>query len=191
MSSTSDSQRISETVNNTALASNIVTPDEVNHQKSSGFPSVTDQEKGFANEYLLNGYNHRAAALAVGIAESSAIRVKRKPLVAAYIEFLQERMYASNFVSKGFIDAKLDDLYEMAIGDVNVPMVLGDGSTIEAKKFQGGLALQILQERSKMHGIVVEEKSNSNMVTVNIDLGMALGQKDMNGVTIEGKYKDA
>ena len=187
MSSTSNPQGTSQNDLIPAIATQLVTKDDVDNQITAGWPVLSDQDKAFAYEYIENGYDHRSAASEVGYSADTGIKLKRKPYIAAFIQHLQERMYKSNTVVKEFIDAKLDDLYDMAIGDVEVPLVLGDGTEKTAKKFHGGLALQILQERSKTHGIVKEEIGNKGQVIINIDLGMALGQKDSNGITIEGK----
>ena len=188
MSSTSNTQGVSQNDLIPAIAHELVTKTDIDNQKAGNWPALSDQDRAFGYEYIQNGYDHRLAASEVGYSPDSGIKLKRRPYVAAFIQHLQEQMHESNFVVKGFIDARLDDLYDMAIGEVEVPLVLGDGTEKTAKKFHGGLALQILQERSKTHGIVKEEKTNHAQVIVNIDMGMALGQKDVNGVTIEGNF---
>jgi hypothetical protein len=190
MSGTGNSQAISKNELDEQVASVIATKSLVDQQAERNWIILEPEEKAFAQEYVINGYDHRNAADKVGYSPNTGLSIKRRPYVAAYIEYLLDRMHASNLVVKGFIDAKLDDLYDMAIGDEEVPLVLGDGSCIDAKKFHGGLALQILQERSKVAGIVKDEKVNQGQVTINIDLGRALGQKDSEGVTIDAQYTE-
>lgn len=190
MSGTGNTPTVSQDVLDPNVAAVIATKSLVDQQAERNWLILSTEEKAFSQEYVINGYDHRSAATKVGFAAATGISIKRRPYVAAYIEHLLERMHSANLVVKGFIDAKLDDLYDMAIGDEPVPIILGDGSAIDAKKFHGGLALQILQERGKLHGLIKEEKRNQGQVTINIDLGKVLGEKDAEGVVIEAKFEE-
>lgn len=189
MSGTGNTQTTGQDVLDPAIASVIATKLDIDNQAGRNWPILSHEEKAFCHEYVINGFDHRTAADKIGHSKGTGISIKRRPYVAAYIEFLLERMHHSNLVIKGFLDARLDDLYEMAIGEVEVPLVTGDGSSFTAKKFQGGLALSILQERGKING-VVKEGPKGGQVIVNIDLGRALGEKDAEGIVIEGKYTE-
>lgn len=186
MSSTSNTSPVSQNDVEQELATLSVTLDDVKAQEERGWPDIEPVHKAFAHEYVLNGYDHLSAAERVGIARSGGIRVRRKPLVSAYINWLQERKLKSDIITKDFVSARLEDLYDMAIGEIDIPLVTGAGESFYAKKFQGGLALQILQEQSKMNGITKPDENNGGNVTVNIDMGFALGQKTLEGVTIDG-----
>ena len=105
-------------------ASALITADyDLEVAKQSNFENVDPQHKAFALEYLVNGYKHRDAAEKVGLSPNSGLRIRRLPIVAAYINYLQEKQIQDTIVSQAFIDAKLDDLYDMAIGDVDLMQI--------------------------------------------------------------------
>ncbi len=187
MSSTGNTQAISENVDSPTFAPVCVTDDDIEIQKGKDWPGVEPSHKAFAYEYVSNGYNHSDAAEKVGLPRSSGLRIRRLPLVTAFIAWIQEAKFQTTIITKEFIECKLDDLYDMAIGEVDVPCVTGSGETFSAPKFQGGLALQILQERSKMNGITKQEEKDNSGVTVVISMENAIGAP----VTIEGKCSDA
>lgn len=188
MSGTGNTQAISQDVSNKTLAPEYVAQTDIDVQKENNFPILSEQERAFGYEYIANGYNHRKAAQKCGHSANTGISLKRRPYVAAFIAYLQEKSFCSELVVKDFIDAKLDELYDMAIGDTEVPIVLGDGTSMEAKKFQGTLALNILQERSKMNGITKEADIGNTGVKVYIDMRAALGEKEVSAEPIEANF---
>lgn len=188
MSGTGNTSAISENDVNSASANELITQADVNSQKEKGFPILTEQERAFGYEYITNGYNHRSAAEKCGRPADAGVGLKRKPYIAAFIAHLQEVTFQSEIIVKDFIDAKLDDLYDMAVGEVEVPLVTGDGSTFTAKKFQGGLALNIIQERAKLHGITKPAEEGGGGVKVYIDMRAALGEKSVDNEPIEGNF---
>ena len=137
------------------LAGILLSDEFVEQQKANNWPSLEAKHRAFAEVYVTNGYKHRPAAEEAGFTADRGIGLLRLPLIRAYISHIQDGMYEANVVTRDFVDAKLDELYDMAIGDVAVPMV--DPKTcfeFDARKFQGGLALDILREKSKMNGII-------------------------------------
>ena len=190
MSSTSNTPTVGKDVVQPESSSELATEIAISDQKERGFTILEPEERAFAHEFIANGYDHCKAAETIGRSRDYGKVLKRRPFVAAYIQHLQNTHFNSVIVTKDFIDAKLDDLYDMAVGEVKVPLVTGDGAGFEEKKFHGGLALQILQERSKTHKIVEPAGSGpAGGVTINIDLGMALGEKDKDGIPIESVIK--
>ena len=151
----------------------------------SNWPSLCPQEKGFALEYIENGFDHREAAKTVGRAKAAGIKLLRKPLVHAYISHLQKQYVQESLFTQQFYEAKLLELYEMAVGDVEVPMVDSDGEQFKAKKFHGSLALNILKERGLTTGVAKPEERGPGGVKVVIDMGALLGNAP---VTTEGEF---
>ena len=152
-----------------------------------GFSEIDPQLRAFCHEYITNGYNHRAAAEKTGSSPNAGIRIRRDPLVAAYIHYLQAEQHQANIITQDFIQAKLEDLYDMAVGDVEVPLVTGSGMEVTAKKFNGPLALSIVTEISKMNGHTKSAEDTGktgNGVTINIDMSKMLGSPQPEAIEV-------
>jgi len=157
----------------------------VERNRENGFQDLGDQRRAFCIEYVSNGYKERKAAVKVGFAESTGAKLKREPLVAAYIVDLQKKYLAESIVTKQTLDVYLDELEDIAMGRVSIPIVTGSGEKINAKKFHADMAMKVYNERSKLHGIVEEEdKANA---AVNVTINMAGMTGEVQGITIEGE----
>jgi hypothetical protein len=148
----------------------------VDSQIRNSWPDLGIDEQAFCDEYLDNGYKHREAALAVERPANSGIKLLNKPLCREYIVWNENKRRQRRVVSERFFDAQLTELYDKAIGEVEVPLVTGSGVCLEAKKFNGGLALQIIQERAKISGITKPEMAELG-VTVVLDMAALTGTK--------------
>lgn len=182
MPSTSDTQTISENEfepkpsNELAAKSNLCDANYLDKQREQDFPDLCEQLRAFCHEYVANGYDHRQAAIEVGRAASGASKLLRNPLVRHYVRYLQDIRMDSSFVTKDFMEAKLSEMMEMAMGEVEIPVVLADGEQHNVKKFQGELALKILQKRGELSGAAKPaETSGGGNVSVHIDVGALLG----------------
>jgi hypothetical protein len=127
---------------------------------SFNFFEMPMEQKAFAIEYTLNGYDHRKAAKTVGLSPNRGVHLKRIPIVVDFILRLQERNVTESIVSKQSLDGFLDRIEEAAMGDVKIPIVLANGAMVKQKKFQGSLAMDVYRERAKLHDIVKEEESS-------------------------------
>ncbi len=150
--------------------------DSVERNRELGFPDLEEQKKAFAIKYVTNGYLHRQAAADSGFPLSRGIRLKREPLVAAYISDLMNKYLAESLVTKQTLDIYLDELEDIAMGRVDVPMITGNGDEIEARKFHPDLAMKVYSERSKLHGIVKDENNGSGVVNVQINMNSLTGE---------------
>jgi len=155
----------------------------VERNRESGFLDLDDQRRAFCIEYVTNGYKHRDAAESVGFPAERGTRLKREPLVAAYIVDLQNKYLAESVVTKQTLDVHLDELEDIAMGRISIPIVTGSGEKIEAKKFHADLAMKIYAERSKLHGI---SKDDSKHAAVNVTINME-GMTGPAEVIIEGE----
>lgn len=162
-------------------------------QQEEDWPDLSFQLRAFANEYVTNGYDHRKAAVTVGRAANSAKNMLRNPLVKHYINYLQNNRLDSPLVTRDFLDAKLEELHDIAMGNVEIPIVLADGTRVDECKFMGDLAFKTLQERAKLYGHAKPEPEGGGNggVVVNIDVGALLGKSNgNNAVEIEGEIID-
>ncbi len=142
----------------------------VERNRELGYPDLDDQRKAFCIEYVSNGYRHIDAAVRVGFAKVMGSRLKREPLIAAYINDLMDKYLAESIVTKTTLDSYLDELEEIAMGRVDVPMVTGSGESFHARKFHPDLAMKVYAERSKLHGIVEDDPK---IAPVNVTINMA------------------
>lgn len=139
----------------------------VKRNRETGWPDLPPKKRGFAHHYVLE-YNHRESAEEVGYNASNGIKMLRDPLVAAYIEYLQELQLTSNIITKEFINTNYMKLFEMATGQVDIMMILPDGSQVERKKTMVGEATNILKEMSK--SIEYEKGNNTKNAPVSISI---------------------
>ncbi len=141
----------------------LITSEFIAQQTEKDWPNLEPADRAFAEIYCINGYDHRAAAAEIKLNPDRGIHLKRKPLIRAYIAYIQSRVARANIVTKDFIDSKLEELYLMAIGEIDTAHVdtkLAEG--FMASKFHGPLALDILRERSKINGIINFDEDEDN-----------------------------
>ncbi len=156
----------------------------VERNRESGYPDLDDQRKAFCITYVTNGYRHMDAAVHVGFSKVMGTRLKREPLIAAYINDLMNKYLAESIVTKTTLDSYLDELEEIAFGREEVPMVTGAGESFEAAKFHPELAMKVYAERAKLHGIV-EDDSKIAPVKVIINMADMTGPAEVKGITID------
>jgi len=165
-----------------------VSEEFVEQQKAKNWPALDPQIRCFAEEYCFNGYDHRAAAETAGLNPDRGIRLKRHPLIRAFIAHVQGKLFESNIVTRDFIDAKLDELYDMAVGVIptdHVDPKIGD--SFRAFKFHGSLALDILREKAKLNGVIQGEVDEDGAANTEIHFHVKESKK---GVKVtRGKRK--
>lgn len=147
----------------------------VEENRKNGFLDLNDQRKAFCITYITNGFKHRQAATQVGYEAGMGIRLKREPLVAAYINVLQNQYFAESIVTKAMMDSRLDQLEAIAMGEEAINMVTAMGDSITVKKFHPEMAMKVYQERNRLHEITKEEGGNS-AVSVTINMAGMVGE---------------
>ncbi len=163
---------------------------DVAENRKNKFQGLDEVRQAFCIAYVQNGYRHRDAAVAVGLMPDVGIGMKREPVCAAFIVDLQKKYLAESSVTKEMLDIKLDTLEDMAMGDIEVPMVSAMGAQIHLKKFHPELAMKVFQERAKLHNFADEENKVAP-VNVTINVAALLGTPpdpsnyDNKGIVIE------
>lgn len=155
----------------------------IERNRENGFMDLDEAKKAFCIVYVTNGYKHREAAEEAGLNPDKGIQLKREPLVSAYIYDLQQQYLAESIVTKQVMDAKLDELEDIAMGRVEIPLVTGAGDKIEAKKFMPDMAMKVYSEKVRLHKIV-EDKSKSGHVSVSINMAGMVGN-DLPPIDVE------
>jgi len=133
---------------------------DIDSVDESEFRDMHPADRAFAVRYVSNGYNHREAALDIGINPSLGARVKRKPIVRRYIAALQKQLYVESIVTKDVLDSMLDRLEDIAFGEEEIPIVLSDGTQIFGRKFNPSLIMEVYKERAKLHDISKENEGD-------------------------------
>lgn len=155
----------------------------VERNQGDGFSDLSEERKAFAYNYVSNGYDHREAAILCGFSVHKGIQLKREPLVAAFIEYLQTQSYQANIVTREFVDARLDELEDIALGKVPIPIILANGEQIYREKFHGELAMSIVKERNKMQGYVRDETGKVGDVNIQINNNAVTGEVETKVIT--------
>jgi len=130
-----------------------ITNDFINEQAENDWPCLSYKYRVFAEEYVSNGYDHRQAANDAGFSREKGIVLTRNPFIKTYVSYIRGFDKTKSLVTRDFVDSKLAELYDMAIGDEKIDQVTSKGETFAASLFDGKLALGILQERAKINGI--------------------------------------
>lgn len=162
--------------------------DLIERNRENGYQDLEEQRRAFCIEYTTNGYKHRDAAVSVGFSANIGICLKREPLVAAFIVDLQEKYLAESLVTKQSLDVYLDQLEDIAMGRVDIPIVTGAGEEIDVKKFHADLAMKVYAERAKLHGIV-QDDTKTAAVYVSIDMGRMTGEVTPT-IIVEGEQNE-
>ena len=189
MQSTENSTGISENVLSRELTEMGFTNEYIERQKERNFPELSDQDRGFAIEYIQNGYSHTDAAEKVGRARSAGKKLLANPLVAAYIKFLQEGMWQESLITHHFVEMKYFELLDMAMGEEEINLVDKDGHQFQAKITDISNAVKIVDKMSLMngHSQKPEDKGKGN-ISIRIDNNAWLGEPPEGqsiGITID------
>lgn len=129
---------------------NIIDSEYILRQKEDDWSDIPPKDKALAFAYVQSGYKVGESAKELKISPSKASYILRQPLVAAYISHIANARESCHIVTKHFITTQYMRLLPMVFGDENIPIVLADGTQIDAKKFSANDVKNVLQELSKM-----------------------------------------
>lgn len=154
-------------------------PSESNQSllKEESFTDLAEKDRAFAVEYITNGFNHRKAAVAVGLSPNTGISKLRQPLVSKFIAHLQESSQNAAVITKQFVEAKYLEILPKLMGEEEVPIFdHKEGVTIEGRKFHSAEVVSVLRDLGKAAGYVAPEGPKGGSVNVTIDLGGFTGE---------------
>lgn len=163
----------------------IVTLDDVERNKSLGFPDLSAQRKQFARHYL-ESYNPKKAAKESGLPMTQAHLILQEPLVSAFVDYLQTQYNERSFLSREMVLLEQIDLLDKVMGREDVPMVGRDGSSFNAKCFHASEAVKLVSDLAKQTGAAKASGGAGSGVIVNINLGnLGLAPIEVAGETLE------
>jgi len=159
---------------------------QVESLRKDKWASLDPKRKKFVYSYI-ETYDHCAAAKAAGFSRSQGLSLLRDPLVAAFLNDVQEVMGERSIITRDFINVQWMKILPKLMGEEEVMLgVDKDGIQVEGYKFHAGEATRALTELSKSTNFYAGGTGNAN-VNININLD-ALGIDE--AVTIEGEAKD-
>ena len=191
MQSTENSTGISENVPARELTDVGYSKECIERQKQLGFPNLTDQERGFAIDFIQNGYDHCLSAEKVGKSRSYGKKFLANPIVAAFIKHLQADIWQESIITHHFVEMKYMELLDMAMGEEEIRMVDKDGNEFRGKLTDITNSVKIIEKMSNMNGHSEKKsKGGEGGVTIKIDMNAFLGSggpKELGnvGVTID------
>lgn len=153
----------------------LVNKELIERNRLSDWEDLSPEQRAFAHEYMQNGFNYREAALDTGHKPVHGYRMLRHPLVASYIQHLQDEAYDQSLLTKAFVEAQYLEIIPKLKGDVEVPAVTGMGEEVLVKKFHSAELVSVLRDLSKTTGMQTEEKLNKNAVNIQINVGAMRG----------------
>lgn len=106
--------------------------------------------RAFAIAYVSNGYNAKSAAVLTGWERDQGRNLTYHPVVIKHIHLILDALQSRSTITSHYIHNQLDRLQEIAMGEIDVPMVTAAGETYNAPKFMERLALEVLRERIKL-----------------------------------------
>lgn len=151
--------------------------------REGNWNNLDPDKRAFAIAYV-STVSHTEAANAIN-RPGKGLKYIRDPLVRALINDLQEEHAKISLINKSFVETKMLETLEKLEGKVEVPMVTGQGVSIEEKKFHSGEVVNLLKEMGKISGITPKELGNggSGGVTVKIDMSALVGNNS--GIVID------
>lgn len=155
----------------------------IERMRGNGWADLEPAKRSFALAYSATS-SVSQASIDSGVSESSCRKYLRDPVVRAMISDIQEEYARVSIINRHFVEQKMLETLEKLEGNVEVPMVTGQGIPITEKKFHSGEVVNLLKEMGKISGIIPERRDSSGGgVQVTINMGALLGEEE--GVTIE------
>ena len=120
---------------------------ESNSQKATllYWPRLSQDEQAFVAAYVENSYSMPEACTALKISRAEGSRLLRNTTLRKAIGEVQHELDGIEFLNEKWVKAQLLRLYPMVIGDEPVPMITAAGEETEARKFDAGTAMRIIE----------------------------------------------
>jgi hypothetical protein len=152
-------------------------PSLIEEERARGWTGIAEKDKAFAFEYITNGFNHREAAVSIGMAPGSGISKLRHPLVGAFIQYLQEQSNKAKFITQQFVEQQYLEILPKLKGEEEVDIVdIKEGTSFKAKKFHSAELVSTLRDLGKSSGYIAPDTGpKGSMVNVQINMGNFVG----------------
>jgi len=139
----------------------------LDEQRQNGFLDLPQDKRAFALEFIQTG-SYIEASKSAEIQTATGRRWLRDPLVAAFIQYLNQQKEHYSLIDAGFIETQYLVLLGKLLGEESVPMVTSDGASYSAKKFHSSEAVGCLRDLAKISGHYKEEGATVNVQVTNL-----------------------
>jgi len=126
--------------------------------RENGFLSLTQAQRVFGLEFT-KGATYLEAAETAGIHKSQAARTLRDPLVACFINYLNQQKEHYSLIDASFIEVTYLTLLSKLMGEEEVPMIDREGTAMLRKVFHSSEAVALLRDMAKISGHYKDDPS--------------------------------
>lgn len=155
----------------------------ISQNKANNWESLSNVQRAVAIKYVEN-YDIKEVSDFLGLSRDSIRKHLRNPLVASYVQHLQEMQHTTGIVKKDFINQHYFTLLDYAMGREEYRTALPNGEIALVRKVSMPDAISILREMGRSIGYTAED-SNQKKAPVSVTINLS-GIFPDNGVTIDG-----
>lgn len=152
-------------------------------QRENGFLSLDQGKRLFALEFVQSG-SYVESATKAGISSETGRRWLKDPLVACFINYLNQQKEHYSLIDASFVESQYLGLFAKLIGEEEVDIVDKDGVAIKRKKFHASEAVAALRDMAKISG---HYKDDPSMV-LNLNTNLSDDQKQILDKLLDGKF---
>lgn len=134
---------------------------QIDLNRISGWPDLTDRDKLFGIKYV-ESYSMKEACDHFELSTSRGFVLVREPLLAAFINDLQENMNVRSVICRDFVSLQFLKLMPKLLGEEIVDFVTKDGGTFQARKFHATESVALLREIAKSTDFFRTEEGNNS-----------------------------
>lgn len=151
-------------------------------EKQNQQKKLTERQKKFCKEYVLNGGNGTKAAIKAGYKESSAYstanEILKYPEVKAYLRILYEEEDKDFIYTRSMSFKNLEKAQRMALDKVHIA-VTKDGEVIETPQPDIAAFTKAEELKGKLNGLYVEKTETKTDLNINCMGTVKIGDKEL------------
>lgn len=127
-------------------------------ERANGFLNLAQDKRAFALAFV-SGASYLEAADEAGIHRTSAARTLRDPLVACFINYLNQQKEHYSLIDASFIEVQYLQLFAKLNGEIEVPLLDKEGNAMSRKVFHSSEAVTALRDMAKISGHYKDDPS--------------------------------
>ncbi|MNO38270.1 hypothetical protein D3C76_283710 [compost metagenome] len=151
--------------------------------RENGFLSLNQAQRVFGLEFA-KGATYLEAADTAGIHRSQAARTLRDPLVACFINYLNQQKEHYSLIDASFIEVTYLTLLSKLMGEEEVPMLDKEGAPMSRKVFHSSEAVALLRDMAKISGHYKDDPS----IIVNVQTKLTEEQQLLLDKVLDERY---
>jgi hypothetical protein len=143
------------------------------------WPVLQPDEQAFVAAYIENAYSLPEACAALKMNRTVAGKMLRTVTIRKAIAEVQKEFDNLDFLNEAWVKAQLLRIYPMAVGDEPVPYITSAGEEAEGRKFDGHLAMKIVE-------YVAPKAQKQPSVNISINNISTLSDEDLEKIAMQG-----